>query len=430
MKIKAEGYCRRKAPTFSQTVIFVSVLSLFWCMATIAENNYIGTALEKRWNLIENFEERGVDAVPLLEDALDSDSALVRRTAAHLLVRIGEPALESIETALDNEDFEVRIIAMEGLAEFGLLPQYWATILTDQHPSVMRYVRFRLMNTYVDYIMLGELMDTFFQVYREGSAPVRENIVKMIIEVSPPTEQTAAFLQEAAEEEESDEIRKHAFEVVIEPTIERLRQLSAQEDWATIVDEFGEEDFSIWPDTPTRDIGGVESTSEVAEAHYLRGCAYYQLGKGEKANADFKQTLHRHPEGGGGAQRRFWAAVLRTKGANYRNNLEDLEQAAEVYFRVYATGASPSRRLNPVMTAMSILRDIGGHERAIAMHEEINAGSLSASWAIRMINDHALTLSEMGRKDEAIAKYEEALKIDGMSSGRKESIKEAISELQ
>lgn len=104
----------------------------------------------ERARLLQGFSSDGVDSLPVLLQALDDERPFVRRTAAHLIVRLGSDANEGTGKLLDNPDFQVRRIAINGIAEQQRLPEFWAKILRDPHPSIRRDARLEIVPRYVD----------------------------------------------------------------------------------------------------------------------------------------------------------------------------------------------------------------------------------------------------------------------------------------
>lgn len=142
---------------------------------------------EKREQLLQAFRTEGAGAVPQLIAALDDDSALVRRTAAHLLVRIGEPGREGFAKALANEDFQVRRIIIYGVAEMGILNDYWGTILLDTHPSIRRDLQLYFFEEYP--IPQGDELNTIIadlaSAYAEGDDAKRLHVVEIVATLDP-----------------------------------------------------------------------------------------------------------------------------------------------------------------------------------------------------------------------------------------------------
>ena len=223
-------------------------------------------AQEYRWVFAERerllglFENEGADAAPALAEALQAgENAFLHRTAAHLLVRLGEPALEGIEKALEHGDFQVRRIAIDGLAGMGMLPRYWDRVAGDEHPSIRRYARLVLRDKHIGGEGPDLVMDGFAVANPKGSPEVRLNVVKAVAETPARSPEAREML--------------------------------------------------------------VESTPKASEAHLLRGRAYYQLDEGEEADADPKAPVLSRPETGGNASNRRMADVWPMKMTDFRNNL-------------------------------------------------------------------------------------------------------------
>ncbi len=142
---------------------------------------------EKREQLLEAFRTEGAGAIPQLIAALDDNSALVRRTAAHLLVRIGEPAREGFSVALENDDFQVRRIIIYGVAEMGILNDYWGTILLDTHPSIRRDLQLYFFEEYP--IPKGDQIDAIISdlanAYATGDDAKRLHVVEIVATLDP-----------------------------------------------------------------------------------------------------------------------------------------------------------------------------------------------------------------------------------------------------
>lgn len=175
------------------------------------------SVFQKRQILLTAFDEEGPEAAPLFKDALDDDSETVRRTAAHLLVRLGEPGMAGVELALENDDFQVRRIAIDALAERGILPKYWTTILLDDHPSIQREVRLIWLEDFPlpEGEAFAELMEEFTGVYTKAPASKRQHVVNLFATFDEFNAQIRGILVRAtADEDES--IRATAYEALYE----------------------------------------------------------------------------------------------------------------------------------------------------------------------------------------------------------------------
>lgn len=98
---------------------------------------------QRRKSLLEAFTRHDpAQAIPLLKAGLDDEALFVRRSAAHLLARIGEPGRAGIERALANSDFQVRRIAYDALAEMG---EFSLDAALEGHPANARDAAFGLL---------------------------------------------------------------------------------------------------------------------------------------------------------------------------------------------------------------------------------------------------------------------------------------------
>lgn len=182
--------------------------------AEVWENREV---FEKREQLLEAYAADGAGALPLLTAALDDDSALVRRTAAHLLVRIGESARGGYAKALANEDFQVRRIIIYGLAEQGLINEYWSTLLLDTHPSIRRELQLYFMQKYP--IPEGEELDAVIAglaaAYAGGNEETRLHVVEIVGSLAPGSP-PARKVMLAAISDSHPGIRERAYRVILD----------------------------------------------------------------------------------------------------------------------------------------------------------------------------------------------------------------------
>lgn len=170
----------------------------------------------KRRHLLDIFEARGVQAIPELQQALGDYIPTVRRTAAHLLVRLGEPAYSTWATGLQNEDFQVRRIIMDGLAESGRIAEYWPTILLDDNPSIRSEVQQVFL---VDHpLPTGEpfqaLMEQLVTAYQNAVPSRREHVVRLFGALKPLTPESRKFVIQATRDREAS-VRRTAFEAIL-----------------------------------------------------------------------------------------------------------------------------------------------------------------------------------------------------------------------
>lgn len=177
--------------------------------AAFADNTAI---LAQRQALLDTVRQEGVGAVPALIEALEHESELIHRTAAHLLVRLGEPAREGLEAGLRNPDYQVRRIIMRGLDNLGLFPNYWDHFLMDTHPAIRREVQLIYIAKHP--LPTGEALDGIIGRlvgrYDEGDEQGRRHVVETISALDEIGNQGRRLLVQAASDEEGT-IRESAF---------------------------------------------------------------------------------------------------------------------------------------------------------------------------------------------------------------------------
>lgn len=215
---------------FVRTAIFGFVLALlmapvFSGVASADEDNR--AVFAERERLIDLFRSRGGDAAPELVRALGHETPFIQRTAAHLLVRLGEPAISGIEKALEHPDFQVRRIAIDGLSRMNLIDEYWPTILMDTHPAIRRDVQLVLLqeHPFPKGEQLDRLIARFERAFDGAPAEKRLHIVELISEFdfSPAIRR----LLIAASDDEEERIRETAFARLLEH-VERDWDAAAQ----------------------------------------------------------------------------------------------------------------------------------------------------------------------------------------------------------
>lgn len=211
MTMNSKGQCRWVLLAVLTAMLLANFSSPAYAQA-VGDDLRTLAPLEQRARLLERFRRDGDQAVPLLEEALGAEALFVRRTAAHLLARIGAPAREQLEAALGNEDFEVRAIAIRGLADLGLLPYYTGVILQDEHRTIRRIVQLLLEDSPLPE---GEAQDAFVsqlaRVYHaEASEGLRRNAVQYLVALPSPGQVGQEALRRATRDG-LEEIRKSAF---------------------------------------------------------------------------------------------------------------------------------------------------------------------------------------------------------------------------
>lgn len=384
-------------------------------------------AIEQREHLIAAFDTTGVAAIPELTQALDSDIPLVRRTAAHLLVRLGKPALSGIEKALENPDFQVRRIAIHGLGELGLFRKYLGIILEDKHPSILREVQLHLFNKYVleGRAPTEAIVAELAEVYTGASQPVRLNIVETVASFEPMSRTARRFLGSAVKDPDPD-VQEVAFQIVAIPTIARMRELSQERAFETFIEEFGEEDLSSWPITPPREIGANQQASEASEAAYQRGIAFTRLGNGERAQQDLQLSIDRDPIATG----RFINSIWRAIGANYRDNLNDPDRATAAFIKGFEAGGLSARGMGAFFEAVDVLRQQKKYDEALELLGQIDISGRSDVNSLRVVNHRADIYLALNQPAKAKQALEAGINDADFNDAQRQTLAERITEIQ
>lgn len=211
-----------------------------------------------------------------------------------------------------------------------------------------------------------------------------------------------------------DEAMELARQIPLAPVSKtcQMRILSATRKWQQLVDKFGAEDISKWPE-------GLD-----AEAFFLRGGAYYQVKDGPKAAADLAKAAEYLTDDNSKG------LALNALGDTYQHLLKDDARALDAYRRVYAT-RNIYKHCQAAMAAAGMFSRQGKHNEALRELQSINMANVTIPvWRGSMLAAFANVLAQQGRKAEAIAKYEEALQVNGILPAQKASFEKAIEKLK
>jgi len=99
-----------------------------------------GYALYRKATALLRCEADGAPALPVLREALSDPSPVVRRTAAHVLARLGDPARELLREALEHKDGEVRRIAYAALSPAWVRDERLVAALSDPDPVTRNWL--------------------------------------------------------------------------------------------------------------------------------------------------------------------------------------------------------------------------------------------------------------------------------------------------
>ena len=176
----------------------------------------------------------------------------------------------------------------------------------------------------------------------------------------------------------------------------QMRVLSATRQWTQLVEKFGSENIGAWPE-------GLD-----AEAFALRGAAYYAVKDGAKAAADLTQAA------GYLTEDNSKGLALNALGDTYQHLLKDDVRALDAYHRVYTTH-NIYKHCQAAMAAAGMFCHQGKPDEALKELQSINMSKVTIPvWRCSMLAAFGNTLALQGRKTEAIARYDEALRVEGI----------------
>lgn len=153
------------------------------------------------------------------------------------------------------------------------------------------------------------------------------------------------------------------------------------EDYEGIVKQFGQDDLDALPNPSGRDrrIPGNFFANELAEGYYLLARAYYEQGQGEAAETVLRKLIEAANLGvSHGWERRFYHHVLNLYKNNYERYLSDNQKVRDRY--------------------------------------------------VQMRLDYGNRVA--GRQAEALASYQSALEVEGMSAHLREAVMKAINAIK
>jgi len=175
---------------------------------------------------------------------------------------------------------------------------------------------------------------------------------------------------------------------------------------------FKDEDFSDWP------------PSLAGPAHFARGRAFFRVGQGKRAAEDLAKASELLTN----ANTKGLACT--TLGDTWRKLLKDDDKALEAYRKTYTTKAL-YKECYAALSIADILAQRGKFDEAHAEFARIDMEKVTHPyWRVRMLAAMAGLLVKEGRKAEAIAKYEEALRVQGINDKTRAMYRKKIEALK
>ena len=219
-----------------------------------------------------------------------------------------------------------------------------------------------------------------------------------------------------------DKARQLAQDVPIESvaTYCEMRILAAQGESQAIVDRFGEVDIQTWP------------MIWRPHGYELRGTAAWSADAAELAIADLKQAI-KYSSGLTNPKQAKPLLLLRL-GRTYQNQLDDIDKAIDAYRRCQRTG-NRFKGSTATFLIANILVEQGKPNEAIREVERwietINLDQWSNSHGPPyVLSSYAAMLAKIGKTQQAIARYEQALAREDIPEHDRQSIEQKLQNLK
>lgn len=190
----------------------------------------------------------------------------------------------------------------------------------------------------------------------------------------------------------------------------RMENLLAQRQWAELISQFGDEDFTKWP------------FWQIGAGAFARGRAYALQKSGEKAEADLREALRYTSDS------RTRTSILVTMGSNRETNLKDDGAALEAYRKNFESrqNIGSAEEFRSVQRAAGILTRQGKFDEALATLGRIKVGQLRGYWHGAILLSLGETQERAGQKSEALASYRSILADKTSEVGLREKARAAI----
>jgi len=172
-----------------------------------------------------------------------------------------------------------------------------------------------------------------------------------------------------------------------------MRELSKNDRWMGLIEEFENEDFSAWP--------------EAAEAFHMRGVGYLHLKDAPKAERDLKEAVERDPEEGF-----FWYNLAETCHALLKDDARALDAYRKAFELEDNFGWMPAAA---AVKAVNILLYQVRNDEALDIlrrYRDEDMEKLPPYWRFHILRAYARTYAAQGREAEARVKFRQALIVE------------------
>ena len=242
-----------------------------------------------------------------------------------------------------------------------------------------------------------------FRKLAEGEASDRQR--------SDALEQAALLCAQQKRPEEALELARRIPLVAVSKSVQ-LQLLADHRQWGEIVTQFGQEDFTTWPDM------------RIGPAAYCRGRAYSALGNGEAAKDDLTMASEYLLEDN------TLGLALSALGDTHHRLLKDDDRALRAYRQAYLR-RNVYKRCQAALSAADILREQGKAEAALQELAVIPLDQVTLPyWRSRLLMAFGEAFAAAGRTAEATAKYQEALALPELAAGTRKACEEALHRLR
>lgn len=192
----------------------------------------------------------------------------------------------------------------------------------------------------------------------------------------------------------------------------RMRTLVEQRKWQEVVAAFKDEEIDRWPE------------DVACNAYFLRGGAYYALKDGQAAEKDLREAADLLTEDNAKG------LAANALGDTYRHLLKDDARAIEAYRMAYKTRAL-YKQCQAAISVAGIFRRQGKPDEAAQELGRIDMGEVKLGyWRIAMLQAWGGVLTDQGRTEEAVARYKDALQVEGILPAQRDACEQALKALQ
>lgn len=213
-----------------------------------------------------------------------------------------------------------------------------------------------------------------------------------------------------------DEAIDLAEQVPLEPVSKsvRMRILMSRRKWRELIDAFKDENMAAWPD------------SVAGDGFHLRGQAHSLLKHGKAAEADLTKALDYLADNF--ARARVWLDL----GNNYRDNLKDDGQALKAYAQTVELnpGHGSWVYLTAVTSSSVILSRQKEFDEALKVLDAVDTAKLRGYWRGAVLAARGEVFAARGKTAEALARFREALRVEGIPDHGKRAWEKRIGEIQ